>query len=69
MKKQIDILHIYAGTSAAAGLYLDEIHLALNEKYCNPTYAKNIGINAYKYYNLLRNKELWIKKVLKAINL
>ena len=33
MKKQIDILHIYAGTSGAAGLYLDEIHLALNEKY------------------------------------
>ena len=33
MKKQIAILHIYAGTSGAAGIYLDEIHLALGEKY------------------------------------
>ena len=46
------------------------LHLSkIIQKYCNPTYAKNIGINAHKYYNLLRNKELWIKRVLKAINL
>jgi len=31
--KKIDIMHIYAGTSGSAGLYLNEIYLALNHYY------------------------------------
>lgn len=33
MKNKIDILHIYAGTSGAAGLYLHEIYLALKNRF------------------------------------
>lgn len=33
MKDKIDIVHIYAGTRGAMGLYLNEIYNALNKKY------------------------------------
>ena len=33
MKNKIDIFHVYGGTGGSAGLYLDEIYQALNERF------------------------------------
>lgn len=58
MKKKIDILHVYAGTSGSAGLYLNEIYIALSQKFSQEAIVSyNFNFNYgkrwfYKYSDL-----------------
>ena len=70
MKKYIDILHIYSGTSGASGLYLNEIYSALNKKYkqeviVSYNYPFNYGKKWFYRFTDISSLDLEILKIQK----
>jgi glycosyltransferase involved in cell wall biosynthesis len=66
-RKNPDIIHIYAGTSGSAGLYLHEIYSALKKKYnqevfVNNYYSFDYGRKVFYKYSELSSPYDFIKK-------